>query len=70
MKKYFFLTLTLLVACLQMATAREMTVTSPNGRLVAVIDDDGMHAVVAEIFAHGAAGERRDVLHRRRIKSR
>src|SRR6202521_4014657 len=32
-----------------------------------VIDDDGMHAVVAEIFAHGAAGERRDVLHRRRI---
>ena len=32
-----------------------------------VIDDDGVHAVVAEIFAHGAAGERRDVLHRRRI---
>src|SRR5712664_4182544 len=26
-----------------------------------------MHAVVAEIFAHGAGGERRDVLHRRRI---
>jgi len=26
-----------------------------------------VHAVVAEIFAHGAAGERRDVLHRRRI---
>src|SRR6202048_1034440 len=34
-----------------------------------VIDDDGVHAVVAEIFAHGAAGERRDVLHRRRIGS-
>src|ERR1700761_1696273 len=33
-----------------------------------VIDDDGVHAVVAEIFAHGAAGERRDVLHRRRIR--
>src|SRR5450631_3074771 len=32
-----------------------------------VIDDDGVHAVVAEVFAHGAAGERRDVLHRRRI---
>src|SRR4051812_5176380 len=32
-----------------------------------VIDDDGVHAVVAKIFAHGAAGERRDVLHRRRI---
>src|SRR4051794_18330730 len=32
-----------------------------------VIDDDGVHAVVAEILAHGAAGERRDVLHRRRI---
>src|SRR6202011_1324222 len=32
-----------------------------------VIDDDRVHAVVAEIFAHGAAGERRDVLHRRRI---
>src|SRR6185312_16064719 len=35
-----------------------------------VIDDHGMHAVVAEIFAHGAAGERRDVLHRRGIGSR
>src|SRR5467141_572184 len=34
-----------------------------------VIDDDGMHAIVAEVFAHGAAGERRDVLHRRRIGS-
>src|ERR1700726_1266013 len=34
-----------------------------------VIDDDGVHAVVAEIFAHGAGGERRDVLHRRRIGS-
>src|SRR5712675_1459302 len=32
-----------------------------------VVDDDGVHAIVAEIFAHGAAGERRDVLHRRRI---
>src|ERR1700677_1409621 len=32
-----------------------------------VIDDDGVHGVVAEILAHGAAGERRDVLHRRRI---
>src|ERR1700716_3330265 len=32
-----------------------------------VIDDDGVHAVVAEVFAHGAAGERRDILHRRRI---
>ncbi len=32
-----------------------------------VIDDDGVHAVVAEIFAHGAAGERRQELHRRRI---
>src|ERR1700733_2363630 len=32
-----------------------------------VIDDDGVHAVVAEIFAHGAAGERRQILHRRRI---
>src|SRR5476651_436758 len=32
-----------------------------------VIDDDRMHAVVAEIFAHGAAGEGGDVLHRRRI---
>src|SRR6266566_2135378 len=32
-----------------------------------VIDDDGVHAVIAEIFANGAAGERRDVLHRCRI---
>src|SRR3954466_2979862 len=32
-----------------------------------VIDDDGVHAVVAEVLAHGAAGEWRDVLHRRRI---
>ena len=32
-----------------------------------VIDDQRMHAVVAEILAHGAAGERRQVLHRRRI---
>src|SRR6266581_2880047 len=34
-----------------------------------VIDDDGVHAVVAEVFAHGTAGERRDVLHRRRVGS-
>src|SRR5882724_5504321 len=34
-----------------------------------VVDDDGMHAIVAEVFAHGAAGERRDVLHRRRVGS-
>ncbi len=33
-----------------------------------VIDDDGVHAVVAEVLAHGAAGERREVLHRRRIR--
>src|SRR5580704_4927104 len=32
-----------------------------------VIDDDRVHAVVAAIFAHGAAGEGGDVLHRRRI---
>src|SRR5450631_2211633 len=32
-----------------------------------VIDDDRVHAVVAEIFAHGAAGKRRQELHRRRI---
>ena len=32
-----------------------------------VIDDHRMHAVVAEILAHGAAGERRQELHRRRI---
>src|ERR1700759_1056800 len=32
-----------------------------------VIDDHGVHAVVAEVLAHGAAGERGDVLHRRRI---
>ena len=42
MKKYFFLILTLLIACLQTIAAREMTVTSPNGRLVAVVEDDGM----------------------------
>src|SRR5665213_596064 len=35
-----------------------------------VIDDDGVHAVVAEIFTHGAAGEGGDVLHRRRIGGR
>ena len=32
-----------------------------------VIADQRMHAVVAEIFAHRAAGERRKELHRRRI---
>src|SRR3984893_12858118 len=32
-----------------------------------VIDDDRVHAVVAEILAHGAAGERRQELHRLRI---
>ena len=42
MKKYFFLTLTLLIACLQTTAAREMTVTSPNGRLTAVVEDDDM----------------------------
>src|SRR6185437_4584502 len=35
-----------------------------------VIDDHGVHAVIAEIFAHRAAGERRDVLHRGRIGRR
>src|ERR1700730_3690133 len=34
-----------------------------------VVDDDGMHAIVAEVFAHGAAGEGCDVLHRRRVGS-
>ena len=34
-----------------------------------IIDDDGMHSVVAEIFTHGATGKRRQVLHRRRIGS-
>ena len=32
-----------------------------------VIDDDGVHAVVAEELAHGAARERSQELHRRRI---
>src|SRR6185437_11117425 len=32
-----------------------------------VIDDDGVHAIVAEIFAHGAAGEGREELHWRRV---
>ena len=32
-----------------------------------VVDDHGVHAVVAEVLAHGAAGERREILHRRRI---
>ena len=35
-----------------------------------IIDDNGMHAVVAEILAHGAAGKRRQVLHRRGIGGR
>ena len=34
-----------------------------------VIGDHRVHAVVAEIFAHGAAGERRQELHRRRVGS-
>ena len=32
-----------------------------------VIDDHGVHAVVAEILAHGAAGEGRQELHRRGV---
>src|SRR5208282_2116752 len=32
-----------------------------------VVDDHRVHAVVAEILAHGAAGKRRQKLHRRRI---
>src|SRR5712691_11624461 len=32
-----------------------------------IVDDHGVHAIVAEVFAHGAAGKRRQVLHRRRI---
>ena len=32
-----------------------------------VVGDHGVHAVVAEVLAHGAAGERRQELHRRRI---
>ena len=32
-----------------------------------IIDDQRVHAVVAEPFAHGAAGERREILQRRRI---
>ena len=35
-----------------------------------VIDDDRVHAVVAEIFAHGATGERRQILHRCRVGRR
>src|SRR5262245_41324506 len=33
-----------------------------------VVEDHGVHAVVAEILAHGAAGERREILQRRRIR--
>ena len=33
-----------------------------------VIDDQGVHAVVAEILAHGAAGEGRQELHRRGVR--
>jgi hypothetical protein len=33
-----------------------------------VIDDDGVHAVVAEVFAHRAAGVGREELQRRRVR--
>ena len=33
-----------------------------------VVEHDGMHAVVAEELAHGAAGERREILHRRGVR--
>ena len=33
-----------------------------------VVGDHGVHAVVAEILAHGAAGERRQILHRRGVR--
>ena len=33
-----------------------------------VIGDERVHAVVAEIFAHGAAGEGREILHRRGVR--
>src|SRR5215813_3238417 len=35
-----------------------------------VVDDHRVHTAIAEIFAHGAAGKRREVLHRRRVGSR
>ena len=35
-----------------------------------VVDDHRVHAVVAEVFAHGAAGKRRQKLHRRRVGGR
>src|SRR5215475_12308299 len=35
-----------------------------------VVDDHRVHAAIAEIFAHGAAGKRREVLHGRRVGSR
>ena len=35
-----------------------------------VVEHDGMHAVVAEELAHGAAGEGREILHRRGVGSR
>src|SRR5712671_1579801 len=52
-------------------TAQQQRHLAIGNRLLrqVVIDDDRVHAVVAEVFAHGAAGERRDVLHRRRIGS-
>ena len=33
-----------------------------------VVHDHGVHAVVAEVLAHGAARERREELHRRRVR--
>ena len=40
MKKYFFLLIAMLALSAQEVSAREMTVTSPNGQLVACVDDD------------------------------
>jgi hypothetical protein len=34
-----------------------------------IIDDERVHAVVAEVLAHGAAGHRREILQRRGIRS-
>ena len=39
MKKYFFLLIAMLALSAQEVSAREMTVTSPNGRIVAVVED-------------------------------
>ncbi|GBF27929.1 hypothetical protein MnTg02_02989 [bacterium MnTg02] len=33
-----------------------------------IIGDERVHAIVAEIFTHGAAGIRRQELHRRRVR--